>query len=93
MRLHLEDLPLSDAARAWLHGRDPAAALTELAGLGDDYEVIATASPDRAAALIAAGDGVGVSVTDIGEVVAGEGVAVLFRGAPVSVARTGWVHP
>ncbi|MGE0717706.1 MAG: thiamine-phosphate kinase [Alphaproteobacteria bacterium] len=76
-------IPLSPAARAAV-AADPG--LWELIlGGGDDYELLFTASSVPRA--------VGVPVTAIGRVVAGQGVSVLdAAGRPVPVARSGYRH-
>ncbi len=93
LRLRQEALPLSDAARAWLSRQpDPAQALAELASLGDDYEVVLTAPAAQVEALIGDAATAGVTLTPIGEVVAGEGVAASFEGRPIALTRRGWTH-
>jgi thiamine-monophosphate kinase len=85
--LHLERLPLSGPARAWLEGQaDRAAALGRLATGGDDYEIVCTAAATHAEALGSQGMAV------IGEVAEGQGVRVLHDGRPIELARTGWRH-
>ncbi|MDB5428816.1 MAG: thiL [Phenylobacterium sp.] len=82
MRLDLDALPLSPAARRWLDLQpDRSAALIGLATGGDDYEVVCTA-PD------AAPEG----FTAIGAVVAGSGVEVRVDGVRLDVAQGGWRH-
>jgi thiamine-monophosphate kinase len=82
LRLDLDELPLSAAARAWLDGRtDRTAALLSLAAGGDDYEIVCTVSggsPD--------------GFTAIGEVVAGAGVEAFAAGAKLDVVHKGWRH-
>ncbi|MGC1303852.1 MAG: thiamine-monophosphate kinase, partial [Caulobacteraceae bacterium] len=67
-------------------------ALAELASLGDDYEVVATAPPDRVEGMIATAAGAGIVLTVIGEAVDGGGVTASFAGADVAIARKGWTH-
>ena len=64
-----------------------------LAG-GDDYELAFTAAPDRRDAVLAAGNAVGVPVTRIGRVTAGEsGVRVLDAdGRAIALAGGGFDH-
>jgi thiamine-monophosphate kinase len=82
MRLDLEALPLSPAARRWLDAQpDRVAALIRLATGGDDYEVICTAA-----------DGPPEGFTAIGEVVPGAGVQVRLDGRRVEIAQAGWQH-
>ena len=93
LAIALERLPVSEPAQAWLALQpDPAAALAALATGGDDYEVVCTAGPESAAELIAEAESAGVAMTEIGEVTAGQGVRIAFRGVPVEPARTGWRH-
>ena len=82
LRLDLDHMPLSAAARAWLDLQpDRVAALVALASGGDDYEVVCTCPRGAAPAL---------GLTAIGQVVAGGGVEVAVGGQVVSVARGGW---
>ncbi|MBS0362814.1 MAG: thiamine-phosphate kinase [Proteobacteria bacterium] len=82
IRLDLDALPLSPAARRWLEAQpDRAGALTRLATGGDDYEVVA-AFPGRPPQ----------GFTAIGRAEAGEGTRVFCDGRPVEVARAGWRH-
>jgi thiamine-monophosphate kinase len=95
LRLHLDldRMPLSPAARDWLVAQthQPEARI-DLATGGDDYEVVCTAPPDRALALIAAAASVGVVMTPIGEVLAGEGVSVAIAGGERVIRRAGYRH-
>jgi thiamine-monophosphate kinase len=82
LRLDLDRLPLSAAARGWLDGQpDRTAALIRLATGGDDYEVICAVSGDPPAGF-----------TAIGEVVAGAGVEVWAAGRKKDVVHKGWRH-
>lgn len=87
-------VPLSDGVRALL-SRGAIGWDDVLAG-GDDYELLFTASPERAAAVIRAGEAGDVAVTRIGRVehVGREaGVVVLDEdGRPVDSVRRGWQH-
>jgi thiamine-monophosphate kinase len=82
-------VPLSDAARAAL-ARDPALIETILTG-GDDFEVVATVAPEKLSPLIA--EAAGVTVTEIGRVVAGAGEA-RFIGphGPFAFAHPSFSH-
>lgn len=85
LRLDLARLPVSPPAKAWLSGEpDRALALARLASFGDDYELVVTAPPAAAAAL---------GLTVVGEVEAGEGISVLYEGAPIATGPGGWTHP
>ncbi len=82
IRLDLEALPLSPAARLWLDAQpDRSAALIRLATGGDDYEVICTAA-----------GGPPEGFTAVGQVVAGAGVEVRMDGRLVEIAQAGWKH-
>jgi len=70
-------VPLSDAAKAVL-AVAPAMIEPALTG-GDDYEVVCTVPPAKAAGFRAAAQAVHVPVTEIGTIVAGEGAR--FIGA------------
>ena len=67
-------VPLSDAAKAVL-AADPPAVEMVLTG-GDDYEIICTVPPAKVSAFRNAAKVANVPVTDIGEIVAGEGISV-----------------
>jgi len=93
VRIDLERLPLSPAAREWVDrqlGRDEA--LAALATGGDDYEIVCAAPPAAANALITAAERLGVRLTDVGEFVREPGVRVVSHGAPVEIASAGWRH-
>ena len=82
LRLDLDALPLSPAARAWLDGQqDRNAALLRLATGGDDYEVVCTASGAAPTGF-----------TAIGEVISGAGLEVRAGGAKLDVVHKGWGH-
>jgi thiamine-monophosphate kinase len=93
MELHLEGLPLSPAGRAWFaESADPGQALVELATGGDDYEIVFTAPPHRLDALRQGAAAVGVSLAEVGRVIAGKGVWALFAGRALNVGAGGWRH-
>lgn len=82
--IELADLPLSEAYRARL-GEDRLFAATA----GDDYELLFTAPPEQAGAILA----LGLPVTRIGEVRAGRGLSLSQGGAPVPLPPSlGWQH-
>jgi thiamine-monophosphate kinase len=90
--INLEALPLSRAARAWLHKRvDQGQALLDLATGGDDYEIVCCARADRAETMIRAAQDHG-DLTVVGHLVEGEGVAVSYMGDPIKFQRAGWRH-
>jgi thiamine-monophosphate kinase len=83
LRLELDRIPLSAAARRWLDGQsDRAEGLRRLASFGDDYEVVCTASPAAAATL---------GLTVIGEMTA-SGIEVLADGRAITPGPGGWRH-
>ena len=60
---------------------------------GDDYELAFTAPAENRAAIAALGPRVGVALTRIGEVTAGEGIVVVDgRGLPIAVPIVGHDH-
>jgi thiamine-monophosphate kinase len=60
---------------------------------GDDYELLFSAAPQRAAEVLAAGRDAGVPVTRIGRIVAGAGLAVVdAAGQPLPVEARGFDH-
>jgi thiamine-monophosphate kinase len=89
----VDDVPLSDAARAagpqwtdtWLE--------TCLTG-GDDYEVLMAVPPGRAPALRRAAAAAGVPVTRIGHFHSGPPGVMVRRagGEPFALAKGGWSH-
>jgi thiamine-monophosphate kinase len=91
--LDLDRLPLSpDGVRYLGRALDPTSALVALATGGDDYELVCTAAPDRAEALVAAAALAGVDMTAIGLVTEGKGVRVYRDGREVAVERQGYRH-
>jgi thiamine-monophosphate kinase len=93
IQIDLERLPLSPAAKAWVATQPSAVdALAELAGAGDDYEVVCTATMAGAMRLALAAAGLGLPITPIGRVGEGEGTIALHRGVPVRLDSTGWRH-
>jgi thiamine-monophosphate kinase len=86
-----ELVPLSPAARAAI-AAEPKLLGAALA-VGDDYELLLTAAPDAAAAVLQAGQAAGVTVTRIGRIEAGAGVRVVDgRGAAIPLADGGYRH-
>jgi thiamine-monophosphate kinase len=84
-------VPLSDAARAAV-AADPAMLEVALTG-GDDFEIVCTVPPAQAESFRAAALAAQVPVTEIGAVVAGEGVTFRdARGAPMSFKRLSFSH-
>ncbi len=91
LSIALDAVPLSPAAAAHTHGEaDRLARVTA----GDDYELLFTAPPGRAADVQAAAAQARTPVARIGTVIAGEGVCAIGQGgADVTPARLGWEHP
>jgi thiamine-monophosphate kinase len=88
IEINLEAVPLSAAGRA--AGADFVA--SGVAG-GDDYELLLTAPPENAAALMTAARAAGVAATRIGRCVAGQGVQCIGADGRASPAGGGgWSH-
>ena len=84
--VELAAVPLSPERRRF--GDIPAAL-----GGGDDFELLFTAAPERAAAVAEAARQAGVPVTRIGRIEAGQGVVLRGPdGKPVTTAKAGWQH-
>jgi thiamine-monophosphate kinase len=82
LRLDLERLPLSAAARGWLEDQpDRTDALVRLATGGDDYEVVCAVSGDPPAGF-----------TAIGAMVSGAGLDVRVGGRQAEIVDKGWRH-
>ena len=86
----VERVPLSEAARAAV-AAEPALMETVLTG-GDDYEIVLTLAPDRLPAFRATAQSVGVAVSEIGRVQAGEGARFVHQGKPLAFARPSYSH-
>jgi thiamine-monophosphate kinase len=88
IRLDAARVPLSAAATSATTA-DPALLLTAITG-GDDYEIAAAVPPNAVAAFIAGCAAVGVTATEIGDVLAGEpGVTVTGRDGTVQAIERG----
>jgi thiamine-monophosphate kinase len=85
-------VPLSDAARATL-AQEPSVIETIVTG-GDDYEVLATVAPDKLEPLRRQALAAGVTITEIGAVVVGQGEARLIGsdGKPLVLAQPSFSH-
>jgi thiamine-monophosphate kinase len=86
-------VPISDALRAAAHelGRDPLAIATEG---GEDYRLLLTVRPPRAAELCRRiADVTGRRLHDLGEIVPGDGLTLRDRDGSVTVlGPSGWDH-
>ena len=79
--IELDSIPLSQGT--------PLAAATA----GDDYELLFTAAADKAAAILALAEEIGLPLSRIGRCTAGAGLGLTDRGAPVPLpARLGFEH-
>lgn len=85
-------VPLSGAARA-LVGQDLTLLPALLSG-GDDYELLFTAAPEAAGAVMAAAAQAGTAVTRIGRMVPGASEVTVRNeaGRVLDIARGGWSH-
>lgn len=84
-------VPLSDAVRAAV-ALDSTHLETALTG-GDDYELVFAVASGHVDDVRAAGADLGVAVTPIGRVEAGEGIVVLdASGADLRFEKPGWRH-
>ncbi len=82
-------VPLDPALAAWWG----AGAAERAATAGDDYEIAFTAPPKHRAAILSAAAETGTPVSEIGRVVAGQGVVLLdANGRPLTLASTGYTH-
>jgi thiamine-monophosphate kinase len=90
-RVRLGALPLSSAA-AQAVAADPSLP-PRLATGGDDYELLFTAPAEAREAIVRLSAGLGLPLTPIGAIEAGEGVLLLDEaGAPVPLAAPGYRH-
>ena len=90
-RIEADAVPLSAAAgRAVAHDSDLRAALY---GGGEDYELAFAAAPDRGAAVAALAEQLGLRISRIGTLSAGQGVSLVDEaGSEVPLASAGWTH-
>jgi thiamine-monophosphate kinase len=91
--IDLDRLPLSEDGLRHMEGAsDRAQALIELATGGDDYELVCTASPERAEHLIAAAVAAGVRMTVVGRISEGQGVRARYEERDITPPRLGYRH-
>jgi thiamine-monophosphate kinase len=91
-RIEANRVPLSQPARKAV-AQQPSL-LKELVAAGDDYEIVAMVPEASAPIFEAEALQAGVEVTAIGDVVAGEGEALLLdqQGVPIELRRKGFAH-
>lgn len=81
------------ASRPVLRALPPEQALRLMATGGDDYELLLAAPPEAEAALHKAAAAQGLQVWRVGQMVAGQGVALLdAAGRPLSLAQGAYQH-
>jgi thiamine-monophosphate kinase len=88
--IDVERVPLSDPARRAI-ARDASLLESAITG-GDDYELLFTAPAERRDTVAELAKDVGVPITEIGRIVAGEGVVTLRDGKPLTLERTSYRH-
>lgn len=89
--VELARVPLSPAAREVIAA--DAAMHVALASGGDDYELLFTAPPEAGDEITSLSRGLGLPITEIGEIETGEGVSLIgASGAIIPVAAAGWRH-
>lgn len=89
--IRLEDVPLSDPARAVL-AAEPGLLETILAG-GDDYEIAASVPIEAAEDFIGELGAVGIAARVVGETFESPGFEILDAdGGPVTLSRTSYSH-
>jgi thiamine-monophosphate kinase len=87
----VSQVPLSDAAKAVL-AAEPAMLETALTG-GDDYEIVCTVAPAKAANFRVAAQAAKVAVTEIGVITAGAGARFFAAdGKPLAFKRASFSH-
>ena len=89
--IDLESVPLSDAYLTYA-GDDRGARLSA-ARAGDDYELLFTASHDRAAEILALSEELGLPFSRVGRIEAGTGLRLLDRGEEIPLPpQLGYEH-
>ncbi len=85
-------VPLSAPARRAV-AQDPTLIPAILTG-GDDYEILLTASPARSPMLIQAARDLGIALTEVGRIEAGDGRVIVLdqNGGQIVLAKAGWTH-
>jgi|KBSMisStaDraftv2_1062788.scaffolds.fasta_scaffold63199_2 thiamine-monophosphate kinase len=91
IEIHAGRLPLSKAAqRLWPDARE---SVVRAVGAGDDYEIAFTAPPEHHADIMQRAARAGTTVSEIGCVLSGKGIALLdSEGAEIPVKQPGYTH-
>ena len=90
-RIAADAVPLSAAARRALGGGETT--IADLVTGGDDYELLFCAAPDARGAIEGLGARLGLALTRIGTMEAGQGATLLDTdGRPLPLTRTGYAH-
>ncbi|MEY4249446.1 MAG: hypothetical protein RJA87_1079 [Pseudomonadota bacterium] len=93
LRIDLEQVPVSEAASAWLQRQDdPVKARLALVTGGDDYELVFTVPPDQRETLMSDAATCGIRITLIGKVVSEPGVSLIWHGEVQSIRTLGYQH-
>lgn len=89
-----DKIPLSPAAQSWRDAQANArAAIADLAGMGDDYEILFTAPQARRRSIELASQVTKTSIVRIGSVTRGRGVQLLSdSGETIEAPTRGWDH-
>jgi thiamine-monophosphate kinase len=91
LRIELDAVPLSEAYLACLGGGHEARLAAATAG--DDYELLFTAPPERAAEILALSERLGLPLSRIGAAETGAGLRLTDRGEALTLpSRLGWEH-
>ncbi|MAI50113.1 MAG: thiamine-phosphate kinase [Rhodospirillaceae bacterium] len=90
--LELAAIPVSDAARAVIGDNEPD--LLSLLTSGDDYELVFTAPPERASAVLAVADKTATPVHEIGRLQSGPAIVTVRTGdgREIIPETTGYRH-
>lgn len=93
MMIELSEIPVSEEANLYLGASNDADTLIRLSSMGDDYQVLFTANPNKRSDILTNASSCNLEVRRIGSVVEGEGVRVSFRGVVVQKElKGGWQH-
>jgi thiamine-monophosphate kinase len=92
LELQAARIPLSPQARRWL-ATGPRDGLVRLASGGDDYELLFCAPAARRGEITALGERLGLALSRIGDVGAGQGVALIDQhGRALETGAGGFTH-